>query len=106
MAEETFEILDGVRRAKAYELLGKDAIPAEIMDEEGNTVARREVLIDSLRITTKRSIDISTQRDWERFMKTFDQVKAGSPTPPILVSPGNEGRKIQDFQLDPTGESN
>ena len=106
MAEETFEIIDGVRRAKSYELLGQETIPAEIIDEEGNTIAKRDVPIDSLRVTTKRSIDVSTQKDWERFMRTFNQVKAGSLTPPILITPGNEGRKIQDIQLDPTGESN
>jgi hypothetical protein len=106
MAEETFEVIDGVRRAKSHELLGKDTIPAEIIDEEGNTVGKREVPLDSLQITTKRSIDISTQKDWERFMKTFNQVKAGSPTPPILITPGTEGQKIRDIPLDPTGESN
>ena len=81
MPEQTFEIIDGVRRAKSYELLGRAVIPAEIIDEEGNTVAKRDVPIDSLRVLTKRSIDVSTQRDWERFMKTFNQVKAGLPTP-------------------------
>ncbi len=106
MAEETFEIIDGVRRAKSNELLGKETIPAEIIDEEGNTIAKREVSIDSLRVTTKRSINVSTRKDWERFMKTFNQVKAGSPTPPILITPGGEGQRIQDIQLDPTGEGN
>jgi hypothetical protein len=106
MAEETFEVIDGVRRAKSHELLGQATIPAEIIDEDGNTIARREVPLDSLRVTTKRSIDVSTRKDWERFMKTFNQVKAGSPTPPILITPGTEGRKLQDIQLDPTGESN
>ncbi|MGH9853366.1 MAG: hypothetical protein ACREBD_26295 [Blastocatellia bacterium] len=105
MNEETFEIIDGVRRAKSYELLGRPAIPAEIIDEEGNTVERRDVPVDSLRVTTKRSIDVSTQKDWERFMKTFNQVKSGLPTPPILITPGDKGRKIQDIQLDPTGEA-
>jgi hypothetical protein len=105
MAEDTFEIIDDVRRAKSHELLGKETIPAEIIDDEGSTIAKREVSIDSLQVTTKRSIDVSTQKDWERFMKTFHQVKAGSPTPPILITPGDEGRKLQDIQLDPTGES-
>jgi len=105
MSEETFEIIDGVRRAKSYELLGKPAIPAEIIDEEGSTIARRDVLIDSLRVTTKRSIDVSTQKDWERFIKTFNQVKAGLPTQPILITPGDKGRKIRDIHLDPTGEA-
>ena len=73
MDDETFEIIDGVRRAKSYELLGKQAIPAEIMDEEGNTIEWCDVRIDALRVTTKMSIDVSTQQDWERFMKTFNQ---------------------------------
>ena len=105
MGEETFEIIDGVRRAKSHDLLGKSTIPAEIIDDEGNTVERRDVSIDSLRVTTKKSIDVSTQRDWERFMKTFNQVKPGLPTLPILITPGDEGLKIRDLQLDPTGES-
>lgn len=104
MARETFEILDGVRRAKSYELLGKPAIPAEVIDENGHTVARRDVPVDSLRVTTKRSIDVSTQKEWERFMKTFNEVKAGLPTRPILVTPGVEGLTIREIQLDPTGE--
>ena len=105
MAEETFEIIDGVRRAKSYELLGKAAIPAEIIDDEGHTIAQREVSPNSLRVTTKRSIDVSTQKEWERFMKTFDQVKAGSPPPPILITPGNEGLKLEDLPFDSTGEN-
>lgn len=105
MPEETYEIIDGVRRAKSYELLGRPVIPAEIIDEEGNAIAKRDVPLDSLRVTTKQSIDVSTQRDWERFMKTFNRVKADLPTPPILVTPGDKGRKLQDIQLDPTGEA-
>jgi len=38
-------------------------------------------------------------------MKTFNQVKAGSPKPPILVTPGDKGRKIRDIQLDPKGDA-
>ena len=69
MGEETFEIIDGVRRAKSHDLLGKSTIPAEIIDDEGNTVERRDVSIDSLRVTTKRSIDVGTQRNWERLAR-------------------------------------
>ncbi|HXG66407.1 MAG TPA: hypothetical protein VNO70_15010 [Blastocatellia bacterium] len=103
--EETFEVLDGVRRAKAYEFLGKATIPAEIIDEDGKVIGRREVPIDSLRVTTKSSIDVSTQKEWDRFMRTFNQTRAGSPAPPILVTPGSKGLKIKDLQLDPTGGS-
>lgn len=105
MAEQTFEIVDGVRRAKSYELLDKSTIPAEVMDEEGNTIDLCNVSVESLRVTTKQSIDVSTQKEWERFMKTFNQVKAGLPIEPILVTPGTHGKMIRDVQLDPTGEN-
>jgi hypothetical protein len=103
MSEESFEIIDGVRRAKSHELLGRSSIIAEIIDQTGNLVELREVALDFLHVPTKSSIDVSTQTAWERFMKTFELVKAGSPTPPILVTPGNRGRKLGEVQLDSTG---
>lgn len=60
--EETLEVIDGVRRAKSHELLGKLVIPAEIIDEDGDVIGRRDVPIDSLRVVTKKSIDVSTQK--------------------------------------------
>ena len=100
---EVFEIIDGVRRAKAHELLGKPLIPAEILDEVGDVRERREVELTSLRVPTKQTIDVSTQVKWDRFMKTFNLVKSGSPTPPILVTPGNRGQKLTDISLDSSG---
>lgn len=104
MEAETFEILDGVRRAKAHQLLGKTTIIAEIMDEEGNTVEVRAVAIADLRVTTKNSIDVSTQVDWERFMKIFELVKSAVPAP-ILVTFGARGKTLDEIALDSTGVS-
>jgi hypothetical protein len=103
MSDEVFEIIDGVRRAKAHELLGKTRIPAEIIDEEGNLRELREVDLTSLRVPTKQNLDVSTQSKWERFMKTYDLVKAGSPTPPILITPGSRGQPLGDVPFDSSG---
>jgi ParB-like chromosome segregation protein Spo0J len=60
MADPTYVIIDGVRRAKACQLLGRTAIPAEIIDDEGNPIGLRDLPIDSLLSLTKDSIDVST----------------------------------------------
>ena len=88
MSAETFEILDGVRRAKAHELLGKDVIRAEIVGVAGQSLGIRDVPIENLLVPSKDIIDVSTTVSWERFMKIFEAVKAASPVPPILVQPG------------------
>ncbi len=103
MSAETFEIIDGIRRAKAHEFLGKQSIPAEISDAAGNLLEIREVPLEALRVNAKSSIDVSTLKNWERFMHTLDLVKAGSPTPPIIVRAGNRGCKLAEIWLDKTG---
>lgn len=103
MNQETFEIIDGIRRAKSHELLGKPSIAAEVIDATGNLIELREVPLEALRVTSKSSLDVSTLNRWERFMQTFNLVKAGSPTPPILVRPGGHGRKLAEIALDQTG---
>ncbi len=103
MEVETFEIIDGIRRAKAHEFLGKPSIPAEISDADGNLIEIREVPLEALRVNAKNSIDVSTLKQWERFMDTLNLIKAGSPTPPIIVHPGTRGCKLAEIWLDKTG---
>ena len=78
MEEETYEIVDGVRRAKAAELLGRSHIHARIVDIDGNTIAEADVPLDALHSPHKTPIDVSTQRKWDRFLKTFNKTRAGS----------------------------
>jgi hypothetical protein len=98
--EETYEIVDGIRRAKAAELLGRQHINARIIDEDGNTITQSEVPLDVLRSPHKTTIDVSTQRKWDRFIKTFNKTRAGLTPPDILITPGSNGPRLKDVTFD------
>jgi len=103
--DETFEILDGVRRSKAADLVGNSTVPAEIIDSQGRQLGKADLPIDSLR-SPKSSIDISTNSAADRFFKNnLEPAKAGSVPPPIMVTPGNRGTRIKDVTLDTGGGS-
>lgn len=94
-APETFEIIDGVRRAKAAQLAERGTIRAEIMVD--GTVARTvDVPIENLRSPFKSEIDISTPRGEARFNRVMRGTQAGDELPPILVQPGERGPSIFD----------
>ncbi|MDA8019437.1 MAG: choice-of-anchor D domain-containing protein [Thermoanaerobaculia bacterium] len=101
---ETFEILDGVRRSKSADLVGRDTIPAKVFDSEGASQGVREVPVNSL-LSPKDKIDISTNQQADRFFNNnLEPAKLGSEPPPIEVTPGDRGIPIRDVQLDPLGD--
>ena len=97
---ETFELLDGLRRAKACELLGLKSIAAEVIDRDGYIIEKRDIELTALRIPSKDRIDVSALSNWERFMNIFDLVKNGSPISPITVTEGNSGLALSEIPLD------
>ena len=94
LSDDTYEIIDGVRRAKAADLVGNGTIPAEIMDATGNSVATH-LPIDKL-LSPKSVIDVGPGPAMDRWKKTYDLTKSGSAPPPILVVPGKRGTSIKD----------
>ncbi len=101
---QTFEIIDGLRRAKAAYMVGYKTITAHILDKEGKIIDTRELSLDLLRSPYKNSIDVSHQRKMDRFMETLNQIKSGSNPPPIIVQLGSRGVNIEDVNLDSIGE--
>jgi hypothetical protein len=97
-----FEIIDGVRRAKAVSLAGRSSIPAEVM-VQGKIVQRLELSVDALR-SPKASIDISNAAKMQRWQITLGQTQVGSVPPPILVQPGSSGTRIGNVFLDAAGD--
>jgi hypothetical protein len=95
VASATYEIVDGVRRAKAAQMSGLEAIPARIDDGTGALGPVLELQITSLR-SPKDDIDISTTAKFQRFKNTFDKTRRGSLPPPIIVVRGGGGRLISD----------
>jgi hypothetical protein len=92
---DLFEILDGVRRAKAAELAGMTTIKAEVLGMSGQTI---DVPIEAL-LSPKAAID-ATGAGLGRWLTTLQQTSAGSVPPPILVQPGARGTPIPDVRID------
>ena len=94
----TYEVDDGVRRAKATELVhGEDAThPAIVRDAQGNILEERDIPIRDLRSPHKDAIEYSTSPgSARRFDSVVEGVKEGA-TPPIEVRPGSQGIPIKD----------
>jgi RHS repeat-associated protein len=93
---ETFEILDGVRRAKAAELAGRTTIRAEV-EVAGKTVRSAEIPLEQLRSPFKSAIDVSSSpAQAQRFQQIMQGTQAGSKLPSIRVQPGSRGPSIVD----------
>jgi RHS repeat-associated protein len=100
----TYEIIDGVRRAKATEMMGQKTITANILNESSEIVDIVEIPLSSLYSPNKLSIDFYTDIGKDRFMKIVDEVKSGS-TMPIDVKHGCKGPKLCDVIVDIYGDS-
>jgi len=83
LSNKTFEIIDGLRRAKAADLVGYKTITAYILDQESKIIDTRELSLDLRK--EPESIDVSHQRKMDRFMEILNQIKSGSTLPPIMV---------------------
>jgi hypothetical protein len=99
----TYEIIDGVRRAKSAELLGNQTIRANIY-KNNKLIDSVDIPIDSLLSPNKSSIDVSSGRKMDRFMNILNGMKGNASLPLIDVEAGCKGVKICDIQLDSLGE--
>ena len=93
-ADDSFEILDGVRRTKAAEITDKKTINAGIL-VDNKVVGSKEIPIGLL-LSPKKNISLTRQIDADRFMNTLNQTKSGSKPPNIQVVPGSKGTPIKD----------
>ena len=89
---ETFEILDGVRRAKAAQLSGQETIEARIQGVGPVMIVRLEVLW-----SRKDQIETSGIRgmDWDRILRATQR---GEILPPIEITPTGCGVPL--FEID------
>jgi hypothetical protein len=97
-ANETFSILDGVRRAKAALMSGHTVIAAEV-EVGGKTVASGSYPISSL-LSPKQVIDtVSNPSYLPRWLKTLRLTASGSPPPAIRITPGGQGTPINQVRI-------
>ena len=92
-----FRIVDGLRRAKAVEMLGGHSISAEV-HIGGRVVQRLELSLDLLR-APRAVIDASTPSAALRFSNILEATRAGATLPPIIVTPGATGLRLLDVTL-------
>lgn len=93
MGEPLYEIQEGVRRAKAAWLCGREIIEAQV---NGGPVFF--VLLRNLRSPHKEEIDVSGigGMRWERVLRAM---QAGLPLPPIEIIPGIRGKTIEEVRV-------
>ena len=94
----TFKILEGVRRAKAFELAGAATVRAKIQDIDGKEGPIVHVPIEQL-LAPYDAIDMSTNSNADRFWRIWRTVKAGQgdQLPPIIVTPSVIGTPLKDL---------
>ena len=91
--------MDGVRRAKAYQLSGRRKIAARLVDiETGLMGGITMVWIRDLR-SPKEFMFVSDEVGWERWRRIIDGIREGDMLPSIEIQPG-EGMTINDVGLD------
>jgi hypothetical protein len=90
---ETFEVLDGVRRAKAAEVQGIPTIAAQF--KPGGAVV--QLPIDAL-LSPKATIDTTSLVGLQRFSRALREVRTGTAAP-ILVQEGSMGIPLRAVQL-------
>ena len=95
---ETFEILDGVRRAKAALELGEEAVVAQIEVAE-KIVETTRVPLNALRTPFKNMIEVDTPELLNRWLRILRGTRNGENLPPIRVRPGSSGPTLQDVKF-------
>jgi hypothetical protein len=94
---DVYQIVDGVRRARAFYLAGYSTIRAVVLHPDGTTESEKDVSLDPL-YSPLDTIDMSTRAQAGRFWRIWNAVKSGkgSQLPSILIERGNRGTLIKD----------
>jgi ParB-like chromosome segregation protein Spo0J len=100
---DTYEIMDGVRRAKAAYLAGHQVIRARLYDSGSSKAVREfEVPITALRSPHKKSVKRLSRGDqirWQRVVTGAQSMPL--PFPPIEIVEGSRGVKIEQITFVP-----
>jgi Ca2+-binding RTX toxin-like protein len=91
----SFEVTDGVRRAKAASIHGHTHIMAKLYGSDGRLITTEMVPISALHSPHKHTIDLNSATDIGRWNHALDGAKKSVlPYPPIEIRAGGKGPLI------------
>ena len=98
-AGDLYEIIDGVRRAKAFEMSGATTVRVVVQRPDGTQGPEQEVAVDDLRSPHKDAIDLSSLAKRDRFFRIVNAIRGGEGQrlPPLVVRPGARGTRVKDL---------
>ena len=91
-SSQTYQIMNGVRRAVAANLTGATTIQAEVVDANMVSQGVQQVPI-SLLLSPKDVIDLNGS-GLDRWNRVLQGTQTGATLPPILITPGGSGIPI------------
>jgi hypothetical protein len=94
---QTYQIMDGVRRATAANLTGATTIEAEILDANMVSQGIKPVPINSL-LSPKEFIDLNGSGLY-RWNRVLEGTQTGAKLPPIQITPGSSGLPIRNVTI-------
>ncbi len=94
-----FEIIDGVRRAKAFEQSGAATVRVVVQQADGTQGPEQEVTIDCLRSPHKAAIDLTSPGQRHRYRRIENAIRTGQGAllPLLVVRPGTRGTRVKDL---------
>ncbi len=97
---QTYLILEGVRRAKAWEQNGATVLPAQVLHPDGTAGAVIDVSVDDL-LSPKSEIDLTDPREVIRYWRLWALIRngLGRVLPLITITPGSRGTRLKDVVL-------
>ncbi len=99
LREQDYQIINGVRRAKAAHLMEKQTISARVQNPDGTLQPMIQVTLDSLRSPYKDAIDLITQTDVDRWHDVQTGTQRGDPLPPIIIQPEETGVTLNGLEF-------
>ena len=94
---QTYQIMDGVRRATAANYTGATTIEAEILDANMVSQGVKQVPINSL-LSPKDFIDFNGSGLY-RWNRVLEGTQTGAKLPPIQITPGSSRIPIQNVTI-------
>lgn len=99
MPRDTYEIMSGVHRSKAYQLAGRTTISAQVFSPDGRSLGIRDLDIDQL-LSPKDTLDLTQNVHRKiQFHQMESAAAQGAVSTIIEVIKGHRGTPIRNVKV-------